>query len=72
MFNFFSYNVHNYLVDSSAFVSVILLLVANKTNEKWAKIDALIIQLDKSFVHATSELQNVLMRLSSKEQVHHV
>jgi len=43
MFEIFNYNVHNFLVDSGAFVNIMCLSVANKINVKWDKIDAQII-----------------------------
>jgi len=60
MFKIVNYNVHNFLVDFSAFVNVMPLSVAKKINVKWDKLDARIIQLDMTLVHAIGELKNVL------------
>lgn len=63
----FNYNVHNWLVYSNASVNIMLLSLAKKINEKYDKIDAQIIQLDKTHVHDISELRNVLILLSSDQ-----
>jgi len=42
-FEICNYNIHNFLVDLSAFVNVILLSVAKKINAKWDQTDAQII-----------------------------
>lgn len=69
-FEIFNYKVHNYLLDSSAYENVILLLVANKINTQWDKHDAGIIQLDISLLWAIGDLKNVLIHLSYDHRVH--
>jgi len=46
------------------------LSIAKKINSKWDKIDVQIIQLDRSFVQAIGELNNVMICLSSYHRVH--
>ena len=70
MFKIFNYNVYNFLVHSGASVNIMPLSVAKKINEKWDKIDAQIIQLDKNLVHAINKLINLLILLSSEQRVH--
>lgn len=69
-FENFNYNVHNFLVDSDAYVNATPLFVAKKINAKWDKTNEQIIQLDKTLFHAIGELINVLIHLSSDQCIH--
>ena len=57
----------NQLVKSTI---VMPLFIAKNINAKWEKIDAIIIQLDISFVPTIGELNNFIIILSFDERVH--
>ena len=61
MFKIFNYNFHNCSINSGASVNVMTLSIAKKIKEKWEKIDAQIIQLDRSLVQEIRELNNVII-----------
>lgn len=68
-FYIYNYKVHNYLVDYGAWMNVMSLYVCKKINYKLEKIDANIVQLDRSQVQVTWELNNVFITLSSNSWV---
>lgn len=69
-FEIFHYNVHNFLVDWGASVNFMPLSVAKKINAKWEKIDAHIIQRDKTHVQEIGELRDVIIHFWFDGRVH--
>jgi hypothetical protein len=69
-FEIFNRNVHNCMVDSSAFSNVMPLKVCEKLNVKIEEYDIQIIQLDKTRVKVIGELKNFLIRMSSNPKIH--
>ena len=63
-FEMFNFNVQNCLIDSGVSTNVMPWSVCKKLNVQLEKIDAKIIQLDRSQVPTVGELNNVIIWLS--------
>ena len=69
-FEFFNYNVHNYLVHSSVIANIMPLSIARKMNSQWSETSMRIIQLDRKLVPDIGELRDVIIQLSHDSRVH--
>ena len=68
-FEIFNYNVHNYLVDSGASINVMPLPFCKRINRQHKPSTWQVIQLDRTAVKVIGEMENVLIRLSSNENL---
>lgn len=69
-FQVFNYNVHKFLVDYSATTNVMPLSIAKKINAQWSETSTRIIQLDRTWLPAISELWDMNIWLSHDSWVH--